>query len=211
MPLPIASITKIMTALVALDNLKLEDVITISKRGLEEEGDNGLLLGERWQANDLIKFMLLVSSNDAAYALSEAVPDFINKMNLKALELGFTKTRFDSATGISENDISTAREVAQLLYYAYNSYPEIFNVTAWSEANFVSLSGIEHKNIKNTNPLVAQGHILASKTGMTKVAGGSLVVLLNGDSHIVISALGSSLEGRFSDVSNLAAAALLTK
>ena len=103
--------------------------------------------------------------------------------------------------------VSTAKEVTKLLYIAFNKFPEIFGKTSLPEADFISIDGLFHKGVKNTNPLVANIPIKASKTGFTKLAGGGLVILLGGDRPLLISALGSSQEGRFFDVEKLSAAA----
>jgi len=215
-PVPIASITKIMTALVALDMFKPTEEIVITADALKEEGDNGLFLGEKWPLDKLIQFMLITSSNDAAEAIAEKAGRlvFLEKMNQKAKELGFEKTNFHTISGVDllnePGALATAKEVAFLLFYAYNHFPEIFGITAKAEASFVSLSGLHH-NVKNTNPFVDQINALASKTGFTKMAGGNLVVLLGENRPAIISVLGSSADGRFLDVQKLAAAALLAK
>jgi len=220
-PMPIASITKIMTALVALEVFSPEEVIMISRDSLDLEGDNGLFWGEKWPVSELIKFMLLVSSNDAAAAIAKeadkklGLDGFLQKMNEKAEEIGLAKARFNSVSGIDMGEtpgaVASAKEAAFLLYYAYKTYPEIFGITALPEADFISESGFDHKKIKNTNPNVGTGNILASKTGLTKLAGGTLVVFLGGERPLLIAALGSTQEGRFADVTRLEAAALLTK
>src|SRR3990172_6932187 len=105
-PMSIASITKIMTALVALEVFSPEEVIMISRDSLDLEGDNGLLWGEKWPVSELVKFMLLVSSNDATAALAETADEefgpggFLKKMNEKAEELGLKKMHFNTVSGI---------------------------------------------------------------------------------------------------------------
>jgi D-alanyl-D-alanine carboxypeptidase len=215
--MPVASLAKIMTAIAALDVFDPDEIISIPGRALAAEGDNGLLQGEKWRVAELIQFMLIVSSNDAAEALAIAAEAKIGagglliKMNEKARALGLQKTEFKTASGIEDIDdpgaVSTAREIARLVYFAHENYPEIFAATALPEAEFVSRSGFSHK-IKNTNPYV-NSETLVSKTGFTSRAGGSLAVLF-GDRPIVVVVLGGTQEGRFTDVERLLTAAILT-
>lgn len=248
-PVPIASITKIMTALVALDVLEKDTVIIIPKIALEEKGDNGLYWNEEWFLPDLITFMLISSSNDAAKAIALVAEEklrnkdtniqmdtndtnntnlFIERMNEKAAEIGLIKTEFKNVTGLDINSeeaglpaealakagaYGSAKDTVLLLAHAMWQYPDIFGATAQETAEFTSLSGFTHV-VDNTNVLVSDiPAIESSKTGLTRLAGGNLVVALqNGsDDPLIISVLGSSESGRFSDMEKLisAAAALL--
>jgi len=227
--LPIASITKIMTALVALEVLEEDTVISISKQALYEKGDNGLYWDEKWSLADLIKFMLIASSNDAAKAIALAVEEklggdfnFIEQMNKKAKGMDLTKTEFLNVTGLdmgaTESGPSlqagaygSAKDAAYLLAYAMNQYPDIFEATAESLIIFTSLSGLTH-TVENTNTLLSTAsNIVSSKTGLTNLAGGNLVVAVGNalDNPLIISVLGSSKEGRFSDIEKLMAASAL--
>ncbi|MEK7120260.1 MAG: hypothetical protein AAB824_01840, partial [Patescibacteria group bacterium] len=111
---PIASLTKLATSLVVADNLNFEDVVIISKKAVEQDGDEGsFVVGEKIKIKDLVASMLIASSNDAAYALAEFLSSkkeennlvatstinlepFINLMNRKAVELGLRDTHFSS-------------------------------------------------------------------------------------------------------------------
>lgn len=121
--LPLASVTKIMTALVAREHMSESVVATLTGDDISVEGDSGLRTGERWRLGDLISVMLLVSSNDAAHAVagfvgSEGHPNadmenarskFIGMMNEKALALGLTQTQFFNESGLDisgrQNDL----------------------------------------------------------------------------------------------------------
>ena len=225
---PIASITKIMTTLVALEILPESDIVTIPKVALGEAGDNGLYWNEEWLLSDLIEFMLIGSSNDAAKAIALAAEEqlggdfnegpelFIMRMNDKAREIGLTKTEFFNVTGLDINGeevgaYGSAKDTALLLAYALKHHPEIFEATASQTATFTSLSGFTHI-IENTNPILATlPDIISSKTGLTQLAGGNLVVALqNGSPNpFIISVLGSSEQGRFSDIEKLISAAVM--
>ncbi len=229
--LPLASLTKIMTALVALDVIPPKTIVSIPREALLQEGDNGLFSGESWILSDLMKFMLVVSSNDAAKAISleteKILPvsasaqfagksRFIQKMNEKAASLNLNKMSFTNETGLDAPDMKTsggygtAREVAELFLNAYQKYPDVFKATSAKTSTFISLSGFSH-TVKNTDAIIeAIPSVIASKTGNTDLAGGNLVIIFNiGTTRpIVASVLGSTVDGRFSDMEQLIKASI---
>lgn len=214
---PIASITKIMTALVALDQVPAGTIIPISKQALSQEGDNGLYLDEKWLLHDLVKFMLVISSNDAAKAISSQLNQqsksysFIDEMNKKAADLGLTNTNFSDETGLDLNAqkagaYSSAQDIATLAGHLFEKYPEIFGATASPEIELKSESAISSHKIKNSNILVGSiPSIKASKTGFTNLAGGNLVVVfeVKPGHNLIAVVLGSTYDGRFSDMQKL--------
>jgi len=215
-PMPIASLTKIMTAVVALNTKNMDEVITISFDALKQEGDFGLYVNEKFKIKDLTKITLINSANDGAYALSENVSDVLEKMNVKARKIGMENTLFFNSTGLDINNMETglpthagayasAEDVNIMTIYASRAYPEIFNMSVLSEKNIKSESGFTH-NVKNTNTIIDKiPNILFSKTGYTPFSGGSLTVIYkNEDEHeIAITILGSTIEGRFSDMEKI--------
>lgn len=227
--LPLASLTKVMTAVTALSLLSGEAIVTITPDDLKEEGDSGLFENERWQLADLVDLTLLESSNDGASAIADyagragtaIVSDkfgrgvFIDAMNEKASELGLTQTYYLNPTGLDENILisgayGSARDTAILFSHAVKTYPQIFDATRSESREYESLSLIKHK-VKNTNTFVSKiPSLLASKTGFTDLAGGNLVIAFDaGLNHpIVVSVLGSSEKGRFADAEKLVFATL---
>lgn len=227
--LPLASVTKLMTALVALDHDDAsgatagdaEKIVTIDQDALNQDGDNGLLLNEHWNMEDLIKFSLIESSNDGATALARnafagedgttSETNFIQAMNQKAGELGLHSMSFYSDNGLdlTATDASafgSAQDVARLMATAIGTQRDIIGSTALKAAKFVSLSGIKHTAI-NTDLIVGElPGLIASKTGYTDLAGGNLVVAFDtGLNHpVIIAVLGSTETGRFDDVLKLA-------
>ncbi|MBL7045282.1 MAG: D-alanyl-D-alanine carboxypeptidase [Parcubacteria group bacterium] len=228
--LPLASLTKLMTAITADSILPEASVITIDNNSLKKEGDSGLFENERWSFKDLIKFTLMVSSNDGASAIAsvagllksdfpiegqESEKTFVNKMNEKAREVGLTQTYFINPTGLDTNEViggayGSAKDVTKLLEYAVTNNSEIIDATRYSRLNFSSLNNIEH-TATNTNSYIDRlPGLIASKTGFTDLAGGNLVVAFDAGMSrpIVISVLGSTQEGRFEDVEKLVKASL---
>ena len=220
--LPLASLTKIMTAIVAGKLVPKDTKITISRQDLKQEGDNGLLLGEKWKLDDLIRFTLLVSSNDGAHALASALAsvkgtttpvtrtDFIAYMNEYAKKIGLEKTRFVNETGLDEdNGVSggygSAEDVAKLFIFAKENYPEVFDITKEKSHAFMSDDNVVHEGT-NTNKIIETiPGIMASKTGLTDLAGGNLAVeFMPQENHpVVIVVMGSSTQGRFDDMDAL--------
>lgn len=217
---PLASVTKIMTAIIAGETFDPLETITITPESLQTEGENNLVANEVWNINDLVKFMLVVSSNDAAVAIRNTTEHkqqkinneyfFVTAMNEKAKEIGMTQTIFQNESGLDiENEtvagaIGNAFDVATMASFAYSHFPELFKTSAQSNAIFTSRSGYVH-DVKNTNDSIPNiPEITLSKTGFTDLAGGNLVIiiLLKGNPYVIV-VLGSTETGRFSDIETL--------
>ncbi len=214
---PLASLTKLMTSLVASNNLATNSIITISQAAAATEGDDGLKVGEEWRRDDLIDLTLVTSSNDGAVALAEATEaatgkNFVTLMNEEAATLGLNQTSFQNPTGLDQNGpgaYGSARDVARLINYLATSKPRILAATSQNRLIRTSLEGGHHLVI-NTDPLTASlAGLRASKTGLTDLAGGNLALIvdLGLRQPVIIVVLGSSQGGRFRDAALLADAA----
>lgn len=222
--LPLASLTKLMTALTAIEMAPKNSQITIRKEFLLGEGDSGLKDGEVWNLKNLLDFSLIVSSNDGARSVASVIgatklktvdynmgrKDFIKKMNEKAVEVGLKQTYFINESGLDENSsqsgaYGSAEDVSKLVEYMLVHNPEILEATKSEKENIASLSKIH--SAQNTNIDIGKiPNILASKTGYTNLAGGNLVVAFDASigRPVVMVVLGSTQEGRFSDILKLA-------
>jgi len=227
--LPLASLTKIMTALTARETLTGEEAVVIGEKTLKADGDGLLKTGDKWSLHSLLDWTLVRSSNDGAVAIAsawEAVAeargenatssaDFVAAMNARAKELGLTQTYFLNETGLDLNEevsgaYGSARDMTRLFATAVREFPEAFEATRYRELVIDSPRG-SYKT-KNTNSEVETiPGLIASKTGFTDLAGGNLVILFDaGPNHpIAISVLGSTQEGRLADVAKLVDATLL--
>lgn len=175
----IASITKLMTALVFLDNNPgWEKTYTIKREDNVEGGRLHLFLGEEVYIRDLLATSLVASDNGATQALVHAsglsMEEFVAAMNEKAKKLSLFKTNFVDPIGLSDYNVSTAKEVALLAKEALNN-PEISKLTQQKEYQFKTLNGRD-KKIESTNYLLFSENgndfsILGSKTGYTEEAG----------------------------------------
>jgi D-alanyl-D-alanine carboxypeptidase (penicillin-binding protein 5/6) len=228
-PLPLASLTKIMTAVTAAELTPLSTVITIDEKSLAQSGDTGLYLFERWNLKSLLQFTLVSSSNDGAAAIASALgapststlstpPNlvaFVGAMNLKAQSLGLTSMQFYNPTGLDENAVQagaygSAQDVGYLMAYALHHDEEIIAPTRYPVFKVSSLDNLQH-TVLNTDVIAKTiPSLLAGKTGYTELAGGNLAIAFDaGIQHpVIIVVLGSTYDGRFEDVKILVDASI---
>lgn len=197
----IASITKLMTTLVILEEHSLDEVVTIPSKISQVEGSKiNLLSGDQLRIKDLLRSMLIHSANDAAVALAEinsgSEQEFVKKMNKKAKKLGMKNTKFTNASGLDteEESYSTAYDVSVLAKAAY-AKPFIKNTVKLKEFQINSQSSENTYSLKTTNKLLdSYLQVFGLKTGTTDKAGQCLVTIAktNSDNYIMTVILGSS-------------------
>jgi D-alanyl-D-alanine carboxypeptidase (penicillin-binding protein 5/6) len=208
--LPIASLTKLMTALIVIENPEdypLDKVITISKEAASQPDVpeyRTLKFGEKKTIKELLNLMLYFSSNDAAFTLAEQIKieNFIDKMNEKAKELGLENTHFVNPTGLDPENLkwglenkdffnySTAKDLVLLGKYILENYPLIF----------------EFSNQKNKIQLLEGQYLVGMKTGYTDEAGGCLFLIFSeedGDYFFNVILGAKSQEERFFQMQKL--------
>jgi len=207
---PLASLTKLMAVQTVLSVKSPDTPVQITRSDLNPSGDSGFKVGQTVNLGDLIKFALVASSNDAMEAAAASLGDgSINKMNAAAAAMGLTKTHFFNATGL---DISTtasgaygsAYDVARLAAIFYKDHPDFFELTTRPEVS-INQNGKELKAGATATPLQGIPGFVAAKTGYTDLAGGNLVAVFDLEPGLTVIAavLGSTHEGRFSDVAAL--------
>jgi D-alanyl-D-alanine endopeptidase (penicillin-binding protein 7) len=211
---PIASITKLMSAMVILElQPDWKKSVTI------ESGDNALAgiqylhVGDRLSAEETFKVMLVGSANNAAMALSRSLgvsrETFVARMNSKARELGLFHTAFTDPTGYAPENVSTSLDVARLAYAALER-PEIREALTRTEFVVRTYAGAERR-VPATNELLqsflneGEFTIVGGKTGYTEEAGYTLVLRARkGDADVIAVTLGSATsEDRFQDAKSL--------
>ncbi|MCQ9377595.1 D-alanyl-D-alanine endopeptidase [Methyloversatilis sp. XJ19-49] len=179
---PIASITKLMTAMVALDaRPALDEVLVVSEEDIDQlKGTRSrLAIGTRLTREEMLHLALMSSENRAASALSRHYPGgeraFIAAMNEKAIELGLADTRFFDSTGLDPHNVSSARDLAKMVA-ASSTYPLIREFSTTRDGSFAVKGKTLHFN--NTNALVSSSdwEIALQKTGFTNEAGKCLVM-----------------------------------
>jgi D-alanyl-D-alanine carboxypeptidase len=218
--LPLASLTKVMTALVATEVTPKDSIVEIDRDALLAEGDSGLEVGERWSLKNLLDFSLTSSSNDGMKAVALALGGldslnassddkenaFVRLMNKKADELGLKNTYYFNETGLDESDTKggaygSAQDMASLFSYIVRTQPKLLSATREEEISLESTTSVHVA--RNTDEIVSDiPGLKASKTGFTSIAGGNLVVVFDPEigRPVAISVLGSTADGRFEDM-----------
>ncbi len=231
--LPLASLTKIMTAITAMQIASTSastTIVSITADDLRQDGDTGLLKDERWMLEDLLKYTLVASSNDGASAISNTMgnfsgaastttgrSNFLYNMNNNARAMGLGSMTFNSESGLDlsltlAGAYGSAKDVSDLLSYGVKKYPTVFAASKAQRITSTSLDGFKHPAL-NTNILIPNiPSIIAGKTGYTELAGGNLAIIFDaGVNHpVAIVVLGSTYDGRFSDVEKLVNDAIVT-
>lgn len=201
---PLASVSKLMTALSAIETGKANDIATISKNALSTYGKNGnLKTGEKLPVSELLYPLLLESSNDAAEAIAEHFNRdfFIKKMNQTAEKLGLSGTSFEDPSGLSENNKSTVLDMFKLAGYIEKNHPDIFKT-----ATNKKISDKKHVWFSNSQFLGDEGY-LGGKSGYTDVARQTVISVFSvplgqeGARNIAIALLKS--DDRHKDVENI--------
>lgn len=207
--LPVASITKIVTALVARETFKLDEVVTVSPTAAGINGSNlGLKTGETITISDLLKGMLVVSGNDAALAIAEHYSKeeanyqpFVDKMNQFAAQHQLTNSHFKDPAGLDDEGRSSAREIAHLARYLLND-PLLAQAVATDLGEVSSTDGRYVHPLKNTNSLVLKtsplymSSVIGIKTGFTLTAGHCLVSAIRIKDHLFIGAVLNTVESK---------------
>lgn len=182
--MPVASLSKLMTAMVMLDaGLDMEEVITISKDDKDRIRYSRSRLRKRMKftRKDLLLMALAASENRAALALARTYPggshEFVDAMNRKARSLSLLKTRFADSAGLGNDNVSTAQEMMQIVKAA-SEYPIIREFTTTTKESITDLNSGHEITFGNTNRLVKRDAwpITLSKTGYTSKAGNCLVM-----------------------------------
>ena len=193
--LPIASLVKVMTVLIALEHKGMDDKYVVSQRATEMEPDEMILLPkETLSLKELLYGVFLVSANDAAEVIAEGTigsrDEFIKLMNDKAKQLGMENTYFANPTGLDEdvnNSYSTAYDLAILTRYLVRNYPEVLDI---SKTEHIILPKTEtHQDYdmySGINLLTTYPGVVGFKTGYTPEAGYTLITLARINGYEVI-------------------------
>lgn len=203
--LPLASTTKIMTALVGLENFKLSDLLTIKNDGIEGTVV-GFQKGEMVSFENLLYGMLLSSGNDAALAIADNYPGgksvFVAKMNEKANELYIKNIHFVDPAGLEDDgDFATSSDLGRLASIALDNKTFAHIVATKFHIIQATNTGNTYA-LTNLNKLLGEEGIVGVKTGHTEKAGDVLVTAKEEDGHTIIIALMKS-DDRFADTRSI--------
>lgn len=171
---PMASLTKLLTAIVVIENIGLDKKILVSHSAVLTEGAAGdLAQGEEYTALDLVKIMLLTSSNDAAAAFEEYVGGkeiFAEAIRQKMQKIGMLRSEVYDGSGLADENRTTATDLRRLTRYIQENHPEIFEWTRLTEANVSPLNEPIVKTALNINPFAGRANFLGGKTGTSEAA-----------------------------------------
>lgn len=218
--LPLASLTKLLTLYEAQNLLSPDSLVVISSTSLAQDGDYGFAEGEAFAYKDISRLALVASSNDAAEAIAEAAEAKSGQTPTQFMAAavgaaGLSHTVATNGTGLDidateAGAYGSARDIAKLANEFLAQAPDIAKATTHTAVTAYSAAGAIH-SFSNTNPDVrAIPGLLLSKTGYTDLAGGNLAVVFDaGIGHrIAVVVLGSTVQGRFTDVEKLVSATL---
>ncbi|OGE15468.1 hypothetical protein A3F00_04975 [Candidatus Daviesbacteria bacterium RIFCSPHIGHO2_12_FULL_37_11] len=204
---PIASTTKIMTALVANEYFRPNSILTASSSASIGGAKIGLTYGEKLNFRSLLYGMLLNSGNDAAFAIAENYPggvaQFVKAMNKKALNLNLSSTHFDNPAGFdSPSHYSSAMDLSKITEEALKN-PDLAKIFATKETQVSSIDKQQKHKLVNLNKLLTSvSGILGVKTGYTDAAKENLVGLVERNGHKVLTVVLGS-DDRFGETEKL--------
>ena len=198
--MPIASITKLMTAMVVLESKPgMDDAVVIDSADIDTiKGSRSRLpVGSAFRREDLLRLALMASDNRAAAALARTFPGgtpaFVEAMNAKAKRIGLQNARFVDATGLSPTNVASPQDLALLVGEA-STFPQIREYSTTRELHVTLPNGKRSLGFNNTNALVRSSswEIGLSKTGYINEAGKCLVMHATiGNNPVVIVLLDS--------------------
>lgn len=212
-----ASLVKLITAMVVIDHLDLEEDILISRNAINIDISGNhqidLKINEKIKTKELLKALLISSSNSAAIAFSEHLgkENFVNLMNKTAKKWGLEESAFFEPSGLKDGEIAsnftTAKDLFKLATVIYKHYPLIGEITREVSTQIFSTDGkIEHQLV-NTNILIPQiDNFWGGKTGFTTKAGECLLVIYELDTKngkIALASIVLDSPDRFGDTLNL--------
>lgn len=210
-PRPIASITKLLTALVAQETLSPKRMITLTRDDrVQTEGTPGSITrDETFSVDDLLDSLLMESNNSVAYALArtDGTSAFMQKMYEKSREAGMKATMLDDPSGISEKNAASAADIFALTRFVHGEAPELLDITRAKTNTITAKSGRTY-SLANFNVFTSRPDFVGGKTGYTDAARETMTTVFEvpvGDETATISIVVLGSEDRKADVSKLLA------
>jgi D-alanyl-D-alanine carboxypeptidase (penicillin-binding protein 5/6) len=204
--LPPASLTKIMTALVALNLASLQEVVTIHPRAVAHPSSYNFRPGEQFLLRDLVTAMLVASANDACEAVAWHIGGdekrFVAQMNERARALGLKNTHFANPCGFdAPGHYSTAADLAKLTEQALQQ-PFFSMIVRTVVRDIATVDGSRKLSLRSTNELLMDPDVNGVKTGYTSKAGRCLIASMFKDGHCVL-LVGLNLMDQWKQATNL--------
>ncbi len=205
---PTASLTKLMTATLVLDQLATSTKITITPTMFSvDPGEYTLVIGGTYTVNGLLHLMLMPSSNVAAEAMADTIGHvrFMHEMNSRAAAWGMTNSYFEDTSGISAANQSTAQDLLALAQHVYQDYPDILALTDTPATTIENYATGQQIPVRSINNFAGQPDFIGGKTGNTPQAGANLLSIFRFHGHpVIIVILGEdTLSSTFTDTARL--------
>ncbi|MEK7212503.1 MAG: serine hydrolase [Patescibacteria group bacterium] len=199
---PTASLTKLMAAALAMRNMDANAKIELLTDDFRP-GEMNLRSGETYYVKDLIRAMLVFSSNEAARAVARNYRgDFMADLNKLAEEWGMPDTHFAEPTGLASSNQSTARDLLVMARRVYQEYPNILEVSRKTKVTLSDAVSGQGRSFVNTNTFAGETNFIGGKTGFTRDAGENLLTIFNHRNRpVFIVVLGST--ARFDETREL--------
>ncbi len=202
---PLASLTKLMTAVMVMKNIDLKSRLTLAPADFSAgEETDFFKTGSAYSASDVLTAMLLLSKNEAAEAFANNFgrEKFINGLNEIAAEWGMQRTYFSDPTGLSNANQSTPQDLKKLALHIFQNYPKILETIRRKTAVITELGSRKKTTISNINLFAGRSDFLGGKTGYTDEANGNLLSIFSyGNRPILIIVLGTN--DRFGETGKL--------
>lgn len=203
-PMPVASMSKLITAFVATDIVPPETEIVITEEQSSLSPDSShIRAGEKYTMATLLYPLLLSSSNVAAEALASATNDrgnFLEMMSSYSWEVGMPSSFFADASGLSPDNIASAQDLFALAQYLYNSRGNILEITRTPHAEVATSTDHGAHNFDSIHPFVLDPNFIGGKTGRTPEAGETMLTIMKVKNRVVaVVVLGSMMGGREGD------------
>ncbi len=179
---PMASLTKLMTAVIIMERGGLNQKTTVSGSAVKTEGTAGDLRAEEmYTIEDLLKIMLMSSSNDAAVAIEEHIGKdvLLDSVNKKEKEIGMTETVINDASGLDDTNTTTARDMLMLLKYILAKDPDILRWTRLTSLLVQPVNSERSHAVPNIDFLATRPDFLGGKTGTSPLARENLTAILS--------------------------------
>ncbi len=202
---PMASLTKLMTAAIVFDRMDMNQTITITPQMFSvDPQEYTLQVGGTYTVSDLLRVLLLPSSNVAAEALADTYgyTQFMALMNAKAAQWGMVNTYYADPSGLSAANQSSANDLLLLAEQIYQNYPQILAITRVPHVMITNLTSGRKVAVDSIDLFSGEPDFIGGKTGHTDEASGNLLTIFNYDGHpLFVLALGTN--DRFGDSTKL--------
>ncbi len=204
---PVASMSKLITAIAATDMFKRDMVVEVKQTEYELPPDHSnLIVGEKMTLEEMLYPMLLSSSNIAAESISRSKDrgEFLESMSSYAWEIGMPSAYFADPSGIDPHNAASARDIFALAQYLYKFRPDVLSITRINTFDLATTTDHGSHSIHNIHPFVMDENFLGGKTGRTPEAGETMLTILNiGEEPIAFVVLKSDLGQREADTRKL--------